>query len=107
MVHKCSHLRRRAHMHANSSHHSAYNFSLNTNCCNMSKMLFSRCKLCVTCSRFLYKSHNVTGNKYRFAQIVQETARIGYKFGRTLNKTFKHVIADSVSNDFYYYSESI
>ena len=34
------------------------------------------------------KVHNVTKNKYKFAQIVQEPVAIGYKFGRSLNKTF-------------------
>ena len=31
--------------------------------------------------------HNVTGNKYKFAQIVQEPVAIGYKFGRSLIMT--------------------
>ena len=34
------------------------------------------------------KVHNVTGNKYKFAQTVQEPVAIGYKFGHSLNKTF-------------------
>ena len=34
------------------------------------------------------KVHNVTGNKYKFAQIVQEPVAIGYKFECSLNKTF-------------------
>ena len=29
--------------------------------------------------------HNVTGNKYKFAQLVQEPVAIGYKFGHSQN----------------------
>ena len=32
------------------------------------------------------KVHNVTGNKYKFAQIVQETAANDHKFGQLLYK---------------------
>ena len=36
------------------------------------------------------KVHNVTGNKYKFAQIVQETAANDHKFGQLLYKILTH-----------------
>ena len=35
---------------------------------------------------FLVQKYTVTGNKYKFAQIVQETAANGHKFGKLLYK---------------------
>ena len=57
--------------------------SSNTICCNMLKYYANFGLLAaVSCT----KVHNVTGNKYKFAQIVQETGTNDHKCDQLLNK---------------------